>query len=795
MFLGSRLAPKRPSALAADQRANSPGEARRVTQCRLQGSLQNDTRMAAQQALAAAARDVPLLGPERTMSRRASRAPVQLQDGPASDGQSHGRVDVAQGGASGTEARRRNDTGLPDRLKSGIESLAGLSLDNVKVHYNSSQPARLNAHAYTRGSDIHVASGQERHLPHEAWHVVQQAQGRVQPTMQLPGSVPANGDPGLEQEATAMGARALSIPATAATGAPQAPVAQMNGNGPVQLWPPASEEEANQEIDEIKAAIFKKGVQAQPFVMGSFRGWVRIDDCNYKSLELLLTNQNLKIDPGTTGLAANVVLEKLQQLAKLRKWRQQEQAKSHSFGYGAVKSVGLPPPSPLQQTYGLSPFAPHLHGQPIGYAPQGSTFEMLGQDMMIREKSSEDLERQRSSSKAYREPAKTKKLLDKPTFSSTIYIDESTVLDKKRIHERQHEKRKEIANTGPYKGKKWPDQEAQLGMSALNTVRSYNATTSDKLPENVSYDWLHLFAFSMGGQDNWNPQDPKNFVVGTQFANYYHNIFEAIAKGLAKSGHRIMVHSRAAEPISVDWRIYRSIYYTFSVLKTFPGTFAQPQGITVPVKSVTRRIPCIEKPQVHVSDEKSLRDGILAELGIFTPEYLQAVDKMLGIGPSKSASPSSSTPSSSTVYSPSSSSNIIQSPSSSSNVIYSPSTSSSSYGWSKPPSTSSFSSTAHLPSYSNIIQSPSSSSSTKYSPSTSSSSYGWSKPPSTSSSSSLFGPSTQQLPSSSTSFYSPSSLYPPNSSSLYSSTSSTSSYVPSTQQSFDDDEDDESMKY
>lgn len=82
-----------------------------------------------------------------------------------------------------------NHTGLPDKLKSGIENLSGLSMDHVQVHYNSSKPAQLNALAYAQGSDIHLAPGQEQHLPHEAWHVVQQAQGRVQPTMQMTGDL------------------------------------------------------------------------------------------------------------------------------------------------------------------------------------------------------------------------------------------------------------------------------------------------------------------------------------------------------------------------------------------------------------------------------------------------------------------------------------------------------------------------------------------------------------------------------------------------------------------------------
>jgi len=103
--------------------------------------------------------------------------------------------------------RKVNDTGMPDGLKAGIEEMSGLSLDDVKVHYNSPKPAQLNALAYAQGTDIHVAPGQEQHLPHEAWHVVQQSQGRVRPTMQTQG-VDVNDDPGLEREADFMGARA-----------------------------------------------------------------------------------------------------------------------------------------------------------------------------------------------------------------------------------------------------------------------------------------------------------------------------------------------------------------------------------------------------------------------------------------------------------------------------------------------------------------------------------------------------------------------------------------------------------
>ncbi|MFQ6026091.1 MAG: DUF4157 domain-containing protein [Dehalococcoidia bacterium] len=106
----------------------------------------------------------------------------------------------------------KNRTGLPDSLKAGIESLSGLAMDDVKVHYNSAKPASLQALAYTQGTDIHVGPGQEQHLAHEAWHVAQQKQGRVRPTVQVENTV-VNDDTSLEREADVMGAKAKRLDA------------------------------------------------------------------------------------------------------------------------------------------------------------------------------------------------------------------------------------------------------------------------------------------------------------------------------------------------------------------------------------------------------------------------------------------------------------------------------------------------------------------------------------------------------------------------------------------------------
>lgn len=123
--------------------------------------------------------------------------------------------------ALGTQSPKNiNNTGIPDKLKTGIESLSGYSLDDVMVHYNSAKPAQLQAHAYTQGAEIHLAPGQESHLAHEAWHVVQQKQGRVNPSMKIPditnlsvnGPLTINNDPALEQEAELAGRQASQMP-------------------------------------------------------------------------------------------------------------------------------------------------------------------------------------------------------------------------------------------------------------------------------------------------------------------------------------------------------------------------------------------------------------------------------------------------------------------------------------------------------------------------------------------------------------------------------------------------------
>jgi hypothetical protein len=114
-----------------------------------------------------------------------------------------GPLQLKSVGGSGSQS-------LPTQLKSGVEQLSGMNMGDVKVQYDSPQPSKIGAAAYAQGTDIHLGPGQEQHLPHEAWHVVQQKKGDVKATNSINGTA-VNDDSSLEKEADRMGAEAQGL--------------------------------------------------------------------------------------------------------------------------------------------------------------------------------------------------------------------------------------------------------------------------------------------------------------------------------------------------------------------------------------------------------------------------------------------------------------------------------------------------------------------------------------------------------------------------------------------------------
>ncbi len=104
---------------------------------------------------------------------------------------------------------------IPEEVRGNLEQTLGSDLSDVRVHANSPKAPEVGALAYTQGNDIHFAPGQynpnsssgQELLGHEAAHVVQQREGRVQPTGEVNG-MPLNDDDTLEREADQLGRQA-----------------------------------------------------------------------------------------------------------------------------------------------------------------------------------------------------------------------------------------------------------------------------------------------------------------------------------------------------------------------------------------------------------------------------------------------------------------------------------------------------------------------------------------------------------------------------------------------------------
>lgn len=178
---------------------------------------------------------------QKTLSSHMNQAQImQLQ-------KAIGNHSVSQLLQSRTLQKKENKTGMPDRLKTGLESMSGMDLSDVRVHYGSDQPAQVGALAFAQGNQIHLGPGQEQHLPHEGWHVVQQRQGRVQPNSQVEG-IAVNNDKALEREADLMGQKAntASNVQTALTSSPSS----IHSSETLQMFPPRYVEEDNHWVDD-----------------------------------------------------------------------------------------------------------------------------------------------------------------------------------------------------------------------------------------------------------------------------------------------------------------------------------------------------------------------------------------------------------------------------------------------------------------------------------------------------------------------------------------------------------------
>ena len=99
------------------------------------------------------------------------------------------------------QRQTKNQTGIPDHVIQGMESSFGTDFSSVRVHPDSSKAPDTYKPDTSAGQQL---------LGHELTHVIQQAEGRVQPTTEV-GGMAVNDDLSLEHEADVMGAKAASV--------------------------------------------------------------------------------------------------------------------------------------------------------------------------------------------------------------------------------------------------------------------------------------------------------------------------------------------------------------------------------------------------------------------------------------------------------------------------------------------------------------------------------------------------------------------------------------------------------
>lgn len=148
--------------------------------------------------------DMPEEEEEKTL--QAAIEPVQMEDG------------LPEEEEEPIQGKGLRSGGMPEEVQAKMEGAFKTDFSDVKIHADSGKATEVGALAYTQGSDIHFAPGQyhpsdqpgQALLGHELTHVVQQREGRVQPTTQMAG-LPVNDDEGLESEADSLGASAASF--------------------------------------------------------------------------------------------------------------------------------------------------------------------------------------------------------------------------------------------------------------------------------------------------------------------------------------------------------------------------------------------------------------------------------------------------------------------------------------------------------------------------------------------------------------------------------------------------------
>ncbi|MEM7657306.1 MAG: DUF4157 domain-containing protein [Bacteroidota bacterium] len=156
------------------------------------------------------------MGEEEELQMKAN--PLQRMGGEEEEEELQMKANPLQRKENGVSIDNGGGASMPAAVQSQMETSMGSDFSSVRIHPNSSAAPEVGAQAFTQGDHIHFDSGKydpasqqgQELLGHELAHVVQQREGRVQPTTEVNG-VSVNDEVGLEREADEMGRSASQL--------------------------------------------------------------------------------------------------------------------------------------------------------------------------------------------------------------------------------------------------------------------------------------------------------------------------------------------------------------------------------------------------------------------------------------------------------------------------------------------------------------------------------------------------------------------------------------------------------
>jgi hypothetical protein len=184
-----------------------------------------------------------------------------------------------------------------------------------------------------------------------------------------------------------------------------------------------------------------------------------------------------------------------------------------------------------------------------------------------------------------------------PTYDSTFGIDMygsnmpgKSPLPKLTVHEGSIQLTKTVINS-------FSCIRSEEGASLSGVMKNQSAGDAARgfgMTVTGTWAWLHLIAYTMGGQDGINPDVPENLVAGTSESNIYHLAIESAVKKLVlETDVPLKIHWKLDGKIDEDWHIAERIIYTVS-------------SVTDPLKSVEFRINTWEHKSGYGGDGNAI---------------------------------------------------------------------------------------------------------------------------------------------------------------------------------------------